>query len=175
VVEKMPRIGWRNLPYRVIDKRDKVKRNLTMKITEALLAEHVVFHNIFDHIERVVPKLKTLGEVVGWAELMENLLLAHGKAEEDLVFAPLNHYLEQIGQRDSFEHEHREIDNSLLRVKTAKRLPEARQLLLRAVTASRKHFDREERIVFPLAEKVMKKETLVELGKVWMKQRDAES
>jgi hemerythrin-like domain-containing protein len=146
-----------------------------MKITEALLAEHVVFHNIFDHIERVVPKLKTLGEVVGWAELMENLLLAHGKAEEDLVFAPLNHYLEQIGQRDSFEHEHREIDNSLLRVKSAKRLPEARQLLLRAVTASRKHFDREERIVFPLAERVMKKETLTELGKVWMKQRDAES
>ena len=80
-----------------------------MKITEALLAEHVVFHNIFDHIERVVPKLKTLGEVVGWAELMENLLLAHGKAEEDLVFAPLNHYLEQLGQRDSFEHEHRKL------------------------------------------------------------------
>ena len=148
---------------------------LSMKITEALLAEHVVFHNIFDHIERVVPKLKTLGEVVGWAELMENLLLAHGKAEEDLVFAPLNHHLEQIGQRDSFEHEHREIDNSLLRVKSAKRVPEARQLLLEAVTASRAHFDREERIVFPLAEKVMKDKTLRELGKVWMKQRDAES
>ncbi len=146
-----------------------------MKITEALLAELVVFHNIFDHIERVVPNLKTLGEVVGWAELMENLLLAHGKAEEDLVFAPLNHYLEQLGQSDSFEHEHREIDNSLLQVKAARRLPEARRLLLRAVTASRKHFDRDERIVFPLAEKVMKKETLVELGKVWMKQRDAES
>ena len=106
---------------------------------------------------------------------MERLLLAHGKTEEDLVFAPLNHYLEQIGQSDSFEHEHREIDNSLLQVKAAKRLPEARHLLLRAVTASRKHFDREERIVFPLAEKVMKDKTLVELGKVWMKQRDAES
>ena len=127
-----------------------------MKITEALLAEHVVFHNIFDHIEHVLPKLKTLAEVKGWAGLMEGLLLAHGKTEEDLVFAPLNHYLEQLGQRDSFEHEHREIDNSLLRVKTAKRLPEARQLLLQAVTASRKHFDREERIVFPLAEQVMK-------------------
>ena len=146
-----------------------------MKITDALLAEHVVFHNIFDHIEHVVPRLKTLGEVVGWAELMEGLLLAHGKTEEDLVFAPLNHYLEQLGQRDSFEHEHREIDNSLLRVKTAKRLPEARRLLLHAVTASRKHFDREERIVFPLAEQVMKDETLTELGKTWMKQRDAGS
>jgi hemerythrin-like domain-containing protein len=48
-------------------------------------------------------------------------------------------------------------------------------LLLLAVVASRKHFDREERIVFPLAEKVMKDETLAELGKTWMKQRDAES
>jgi hemerythrin-like domain-containing protein len=43
------------------------------------------------------------------------------------------------------------------------------------VTASRTHFDREERIVFPLAEKVMKDKTLIELGRVWMKQRDAES
>jgi len=146
-----------------------------MKITDALLAEHVVFHNIFDHIERVLPKMETLAEVRGWAGLMEGLLLAHGKTEEDLVFAPLNHYLEQLGQRDTFEHEHREIDNSLLRVKSAKRLPEAQRLLLQAVTASRKHFDREERIVFPLAERVMKGETLAELGRVWMKQRDAES
>ena len=146
-----------------------------MKITDALLAEHVVFHNIFDYIERALPDVKTLAEVKSLAELMESLLLAHGKTEEDLVFAPLNHYLEQLGQRDSFEHEHREIDNSLLRVKAAKRVPEARQLLLQAVTASRTHFDREERIVFPLAEKVMKDETLTELGKTWMKQRDAES
>jgi hemerythrin-like domain-containing protein len=146
-----------------------------MKITEALLAEHVVFHNIFDHIEHVLPQLKTLAEVKGWANLMEGLLLAHGKAEEDLVFAPLNHYLEQLGQRDSFEHEHEEIDKSLLRVKSAKRLPDARKLMQQAVTASRKHFDREERIVFPLAERVMKGETLTELGKIWMKQRDAES
>ena len=80
-----------------------------------------------------------------------------------------------MARRDSFEHEHQEIDNSLLRVKAAKRLPEARRLMLLAVTASRKHFDREERIVFPLAEQVMKDETLTELGKVWMKQRNAES
>jgi hemerythrin-like domain-containing protein len=175
MVEKKPRIGWRNLPCRAIGKVDEVNRTLTMKITDALLAEHVVFHNIFDHIEHILPQLKTLAEVKGWAGLMEVLLLAHGKAEEDLVFAPLNHYLEQLGQSDSFEHEHREIDNSLLRVKAARRLPEARQLLLQAVTASRTHFDREERIVFPLAEKVMKDKTLTELGRAWMKQRDAES
>ena len=144
-----------------------------MKITEALLAEHVVFHNIFDYIERVLPNLKTLAEVKSLAELMESLLLAHGKAEEDLVFAPLDHCLEQIGQRDTFYEEHHEIDSSLLKVKAAKRLDEARLLLFVAVLASRKHFDHEERIAFPLAEKVMKRETLTELGKTWMKQREA--
>jgi hemerythrin-like domain-containing protein len=144
-----------------------------MKITEALLAEHVVFHNIFDYIEGVLPKLKTLKEVKSLAELMESLLLAHSKTEEDLVFAPLDHCLEQIGQRDTFHEEHQEIDASLLEVKAARRLPEARRLLSVAVLASRKHFDHEERIVFPLAEKVMKRETLQELGKSWMKQREA--
>jgi hemerythrin-like domain-containing protein len=144
-----------------------------MKITEALLAEHVVFHNIFDYIERILPDVKTLAEVKSLAELMESLLLAHGKAEEDLVFAPLDHCLEQIGQRDTFYEEHHEIDTSLLKVKAAKRLDEARRLLSVAVLASRKHFDHEERIVFPLAEKAMKRETLTELGKTWMKQRQA--
>ena len=144
-----------------------------MKITEALLAEHVVFHNIFDYIERVLPDVKTLAEVKSLAELMESLLLAHGKAEEDLVFAPLDHCLEQIGQRDTFYEEHHEIDSSLLKVKVAKRLDEARLLLSIAVLASRKHFDHEERIAFPLAEKVMKRETLTDLGKTWMKQRQA--
>jgi hemerythrin-like domain-containing protein len=144
-----------------------------MKITEALLAEHIVFHNIFDYIERALPKLKTLGEVKSLAELMESLLLAHGKAEEELVFAPLDHCLEQIGQRDVFHEEHHEIDASLLKVRSAKRLDEARRLLSVAVLASRKHFDHEERIVFPIAEKAMKRETLTALGKTGMKQRQA--
>ena len=144
-----------------------------MKITDILLAEHIVFHQVFDHIERVLPDAKTLGEVKALAGLMERLLVAHSQTEEDLVFAPLEHCLEQIGQRDSFEQEHHEIDSNLVRVHQARQLGEARRLLLRAVTYSRKHFDREERIVFPLAEKVMKETTLSELGKTWLKQREA--
>jgi hemerythrin-like domain-containing protein len=76
-----------------------------------------------------------------------------------------------MGQHDSFEQEHREIDASLLRVRDARQLAEARRLLQHAVAYSRKHFDREERIVFPLAEKVLKQETLKELGCAWIKQR----
>jgi hemerythrin-like domain-containing protein len=146
-----------------------------MKITDALLAEHVVFHNIFDHMEKALPKLKTAAEVKVLASLMESLLRDHSHTEEELVFAPLAHCLEQIGQRDSFEQEHEEIDGALLKVQDAQRLPEARRLLSAAVQASRKHFVREERIVFPLAERFMKADTLVKLGETWTRQREAET
>ena len=143
-----------------------------MKITDILLAEHMVFHNVFDHIESRLPDLQTLAEIKALAGLMESLLSAHSRTEEGLVFAPLEHCLEQIGQRDTFEGEHREIDESLAKVKDSRQLNDARRLLLAAVQASRKHFDHEERIVFPLAEKFIKRETLLHLGRVWMEQRE---
>jgi len=45
-------------------------------------------------------------------------------------------------------------------------------LLLGDVSASRNHIDKEERIVFPLAERILKAKTLTELGAQWLKQRD---
>jgi hemerythrin-like domain-containing protein len=142
-----------------------------MKITEALFAEHLVFHNMFDHIEAAAAKLKTLAEVKSLAALMESLLKSHSDTEDDLFIGPLEHCFEQMGQRDAFLEEHQEIDISLKNVQETKDLKKARQLLLSAVAYSRRHFDKEERIVFPLAERVLKNKTLTALGQTWMEQR----
>ena len=142
-----------------------------MKITEALLAEHLVFHNMFDHIEATVPKLGTLAEVKSLAALMEAVLKAHSDTEDELFIGPLEHCFEQIGQRDAFLEEHQEIDDSLRTLREAKQLKQARQLLLAAVAYSRRHFDKEERIVFPMAERVLNGKTLQALGQTWMEQR----
>jgi hemerythrin-like domain-containing protein len=142
-----------------------------MKITEALFAEHLVFHNMFDYIEAVVPRLKTLAEVKSLATLMESLLKAHSDTEDELFLGPLEHCFEQMGQRDAFLEEHKEIDESLRHLRQVQNLKKARQLLLAAVTYSRKHFDKEERIVFPLAERVLNSKTLTALGRTWMEQR----
>ena len=142
-----------------------------MKITEALLAEHAVFHNLFDYIEQTAPKLRTAAEVKSLARLTESLLKAHSDVEELLLIEPLDHCLEQIGQRETFHQEHEEIDESLKQAQTARNLKQARSHLLSAVVASRKHFDKEERIVFPLAEKLLKSRTLTDLRKTWMVQR----
>lgn len=142
-----------------------------MKITEALFAEHLVFHNLFDHLESVVPKLKTLGEIKALAALMEVMLKSHSDTEDDLFIGPLEHCFEQIGQRETFHREHEEIDENLRLVQKARQVKAARKMLLSAVAYSRKHFDKEERIVFPMAEKVLNSRTLNDLGKVWTDQR----
>ncbi|PYM10880.1 MAG: hypothetical protein DME18_15465 [Verrucomicrobia bacterium] len=145
---------------------------LPMKITEALLAEHVVFHNLFDHVERTASKLKSVAEVKSLANLIESLLKAHSEVEEELLVEPLDHCLEQIGHRETFHQEHQEIDDNLERAQTARSLKQARACLLTAVVSSRKHFDKEERIVFPLAEKVLKSRTLTDLWNTWTEQRN---
>ena len=142
-----------------------------MKITEALLAEHLVFHNLFDHIEAATPRLKTLAEIKSLAGLMESMLRAHSDTEDELFIGPLEHCFDQIGQRDAFLEEHQEIDGNLKKVREAKQVRRARQLLIGAVAYSRRHFDKEERIVFPMAERMLKAKTLTALGQSWMEQR----
>jgi hemerythrin-like domain-containing protein len=142
-----------------------------MKITKILLAEHAVFHNLFDHIEKTAARLKTLAEVKSLAALLESVLRAHSLTEDELLIAPLEHCFEQIGQRDTFHEEHEEIDETLLDVQKARDLKSARRLLLAAVAESRKHFDKEERIVFPMAERVLNARTLLALGDKWAVRR----
>jgi hemerythrin-like domain-containing protein len=142
-----------------------------MKITEALLAEHMVFHNLFDHVETTVPRLKQVGEVKALASTVESMLKAHSDTEDSLFLGPLEHCFEQIGQRDALIEEHHEMDGNLRRVQKATRLKTAQTLLLTAVAHSRRHFDIEERIVFPMAERVLKSKTLSELGSTWLDRR----
>jgi len=144
-----------------------------MKITEILMAEHAVFHNLFDHIEAAVPRLKTAGEVKLLATLVDKVMAPHSKTEDDLFIEPLEHCFDQIGQNETFHAEHRQIEEMLAGVLKARTLKEAKKILLKAIAASRKHFDKEERIVFPMAERVLKTKTLSDLGTEWLRKRAA--
>ena len=144
-----------------------------MKITEILTAEHAVFHNLFDHLEKVTPRLRTLAEVKTVAALMEAVMREHSQTEDDLLIGPLEPSFEEIGQRETFHHEHDLIEQNVALLQKAKQVKMARQLLLATVVLCRSHFDKEERIVFPMAERVLKTKTLSELGSQWLKRREA--
>lgn len=144
-----------------------------MKITGILRAEHSVFHNLFDYIERTLPSLKTVAEIKSLARLTETLLAAHSQTEDDLFIEPLEHCFEQVGQRETFHEEHEAIERALTAVQKTRDLKTARRQLLTVVIAARKHFDKEERIVFPMAERVLKAKTLNDLGEEWLRRREA--
>jgi hemerythrin-like domain-containing protein len=143
-----------------------------MKITDVLRAEHAVFHNLFDHIEAAVPRLKTLAEVKALATVVEKVHAPHAHIEDDLFMEPLEHCFDQIGQNETFHAEHRRIEEMLAAAIKAKTLKEAKRILLGAMAACREHFDKEERIVFPLAERVLKAKTLSQLGHAWLQRRE---
>jgi hemerythrin-like domain-containing protein len=142
-----------------------------MKITEALLAEHVVFHNMFDYLERTIPAVRTLAEVRVLASLLEAMLRIHSKVEDHLLIDPLESTFSQMGQAENFHEEHDEIEQELAGIASLRRILDAKGRLLKAVVLSRKHFDKEERLVFPLAEKQLSAKSLVELGRRWEEQR----
>ena len=143
-----------------------------MKITDVLRAEHAVFHNLFDHIEATVPRSKSLGEVRALAAVIEKVHAPHSKTEDDLFIEPLEPYFDQMGQQETFHAEHEQIEAALKAVQKARTLKDAKKILLNAIAASRKHIDKEERIVFPLAERILKAKTLSELGEQWLNRRE---
>ena len=144
-----------------------------MKITEALVAEHTIFLSVFDQIERVLPSLTTLVEVMTMARIVERLLENHAQTETDLAYLALDHVLEQNGELKRMHQDHHEIDDRLRKVHTAGTCAQARRLLKTAITATRDHFQAEERSVFPLLEKALQAETLAELGQNWMQRKPA--
>jgi hemerythrin-like domain-containing protein len=144
-----------------------------MKITDILRAEHTVFHHLFDHIETNAPRLKTLGEVKSLALLIDKVMSPHSQTEDELFIEPLEHCFEQIGQNETFHHEHELIEEMLAQVCKARTLKDGKRLLLGVITESRKHFEKEERIVFPMAERVLKAKTMSDLGDEWMKRRES--
>jgi hemerythrin-like domain-containing protein len=143
-----------------------------MKITDVLRAQHAVFHNLFDHIEAALPRTRSLAEVKAMATIMEKLTGPHSRTEDELFIDPLEHCFDQIGQKETFHQEHEMIEATLAKAHKARDIKSARQLLLGAVMASRKHFDKEERIVFPMAERILSAKTLSELGETWLQRRE---
>jgi hypothetical protein len=138
-----------------------------MTITEALVAEHRVFLALFDEIERALPHLGGLAEARLLSRMIEGMLRRHATSEEDLVLMALHRLPQHRQHCDRFHQEHQEIDGGVKRVQSIRRLEDARRLLRAAIHASRAHFAREEKSIFPLIELVTPRSVLLKLGQAW--------
>ncbi len=134
-------------------------------ITQALLMEHQVFRTVFDQIERALAQAGSVREVKFLAKVAERLLSGHAKKEENLAYSALDHVLAEKGRLNRLHQDHHEIDEHFKLIQRTSGLAEAKELLQLALAATREHFRREEDIVFPFLERVLRPETLESLGK----------
>lgn len=137
-------------------------------ITKILIMEHAVFCDVFDQIERILAGTKSADEVKALASVVEGLLVSHAETETNLAYSALDHALADKGSLDRLHQDHHEIDNQFQRIHRTTNPAEAQRLLKKALLATREHFQREEKIIFPVLEKTLQPDTLRSLGGKWM-------
>ena len=142
-------------------------------ITKVLIMEHAVFNEVFDQIEKSLTGSPSAAEVKVLATVAEGLLSRHAETETNLAYAALDHALADRGALDQLHQDHHEIDDHFLRIHRTDNPAEALRLLKKALRATRKHFQREENLVFPTIEKTLGMETQVTLAGKWMANHSA--
>lgn len=142
-----------------------------MKITDAFIGEHAVLYAQLDHLEQAVPAARTIGEIKAMAALLEAALKSHAELEDDLLFNGLEPGLDQIGKLEKVQHEHDAICKGLDQVRASRTRKDAQRRLLNVVHLTRKEFDLEDRIIFRLAEDLLREDTLRRLGRQWAQRR----
>ncbi len=153
-----------------------MQRSGGILLTQTLLGEHGAIHHLFNRIERTVPTLASLGEVRLVNELLGYVLHSHAELEDDLLFAALDAPLGGMGPLEMLRHEHDEIDQLLdkmrasVDVETARRVTE-RKTVADAVARIRRHLEKEEQVIYPLAAVILDEETDLRLGGRWAERR----
>jgi len=142
-----------------------------MKITDAFIAEHAVLYAQLDHLEQAIPAARTMGEIKAMAGVLEAALRSHADLEDELLFNGLEPGLDQMGKLEKVQHEHDAICKGFELVRHARSRQDAQRRLLNVVHLTRKEFDLEDRVIFRLAEELLREETLLKLGKAWARQR----
>ena len=144
-----------------------------MNIIPAFLGEHAVIYSLLDKIERKKkewsPDETRLAVIV-----LASALESHAVLEEDLLFKELEPHLGLgHGPLGVMLAEHELIEATLARLALAS-AEEIVPLVEQLIKTTREHFDKEESVLFGLAEKWLTAEMLEELGSQWARRRSVD-
>jgi hypothetical protein len=145
-----------------------------IRITDAFLGEHGVVSAELDNIEEMLNGTPELQSVHDAAVLLASALRPHVDLEDELLFCPALARLGQAGPApELIGRDQDEIRWHVGAVGEATCPDVAIRMLRRAVQLTREHFIEEERIGFPLAERLLGEEELLRRGAIWATRRSA--
>jgi regulator of cell morphogenesis and NO signaling len=139
-------------------------------ITNALLGEHGVIYQLLDHLTS--RPFDSVEEAHVQAAELAAGLATHARIEDDLLFVALEAELgPNGGPLAVMREEHAEVEATLERLTQVEDLQEAEALAGHLVQVAREHFEKEEQVLFPMAEQLLGEEALRSLGAQWAAQR----
>jgi iron-sulfur cluster repair protein YtfE (RIC family) len=144
-----------------------------VKITDALLGEHALLYEMFEHL-RVVSAASgaTAGEIHAALTATERLLLSHSRIEEELLFPELELHVGQMGPLAVMRSEHRSIDDLLETARQETDAARLSDLIVQLIELAIAHFRKEEMVLFGMAQRFLGDVVLTELGHRWADSRD---
>jgi len=143
-----------------------------MKLTDALRGEHAVFYGLFEHLEEAIRKTEDISDIRAVLSVVDRLLLAHAKVEDDLLFPRLEPRLGQMGPLAVMRAEHGQIDGLLDAARQEREVDALKSLMLQLLHLARSHFRKEESVLFEMAEHVLGTAALTEMGDRWAEVRN---
>ena len=142
---------------------------LTMlPITAALTAEHKMFRDIFDQMERKLPGLRAATEVKELGQQLEDMLRRHAETEDDLLLMAQSADPEFKNRFAKCHRDHNEVSAEYMQLCATQPLTKAKALFKEGMKHTRKHIEYEERFIFPLIEKVVAPQILTRMGSIWV-------
>jgi hypothetical protein len=144
-----------------------------MTIIEALLGEHGAIYPLLERIEITAPSTDLSGLKIQ-ASLLQSTLISHANLEDELLRPAILPYLPRpclTGDGRPLPSDHEVIGSGLGLVLAAVEVREARRCLLETVAKTRKHFLKEETIIFGISRRELPQLQQLELAAEWARRR----
>ncbi|MDH3231627.1 MAG: hemerythrin domain-containing protein [Alphaproteobacteria bacterium] len=143
-----------------------------MKLTDALRGEHAVLYDVFAYLDETMRNTDDMQDIRGAVSVVERLLLSHARIEEDLLFPRLEPHLGEMGPLAVMRAEHGRIDGLLDAARQEDDVAALKSLIGELLTLAYGHFQKEESVLFDMAERFLGAATLTELGGQWAAARN---
>ncbi len=142
-----------------------------MKLTHALLGEHAIIYQLFDYLRETIRESDDIRDLQRAAGVVERILLGHAQIEEELLFPRLDPHLGQMGPLAVMRAEHRQIDELLEAARRETEVDALKSVMERLLELAHGHFQKEEQVLFGMAQQHLDEETLTEMGGQWAASR----
>ncbi|MDP6343054.1 MAG: hemerythrin domain-containing protein [Alphaproteobacteria bacterium] len=138
-----------------------------MQLIDALMGEHGAFNALFDTIEKLAETSGELAQIDSAMAVLMTEVDVHARLEIELIFPALEN---QPGIDELFaeiQAEHEEIRRGLHRIEDARDISEAMEAVRYAMDVARRHFEKEENVLYPMAQRALDDDAQVQLANDW--------